>query len=104
MKTFSVKLFIRKIAAKKDFAIFTTPRLRYQVRLDGRTDVGVDVPDQSVGSHLDRLPLDHDLLHAAGVVDLVAADAELARPGQHRLEGENFVINFDLTLDLFILL
>ena len=55
-------------------------------RLDGGTDVGVDVPDQSVGSHLDRLPLDHDLLHAAGVVDLVPADAELARPGQHRLE------------------
>ena len=48
--------------------------------------MGVDVPDQSVGSHLDRLPLDHDLLHAAGVVDLVPADAELARPGQHRLE------------------
>ena len=45
MKTFSVKLFIRNIPAKKDFAIFTTPRLRYQVRLDGRTDVGVDVPD-----------------------------------------------------------
>ena len=86
MKNFSVKLFIRNIPAKKDFAIFTTPRLRYQVRLDGRTDVGVDVPDQSVGSHLDRLPLDHDLLHAAGVVDLVPADAELARPGQHRLE------------------
>ena len=81
-----MKLFIRNNPAKKDFAIFTTPRLRYQVRLDGRTDVGVDVPDQSVGSHLDRLPLDHDLLHAAGVVDLVPADAELARPGQHRLE------------------
>ena len=64
--------------------------------------MGVDVPDQSVGSHLDRLPLDHDLLHAAGVVDLVPADAELARPGQHRLENfdlildDRIVINFDL--------
>ena len=63
MKTFSVKLFIRNNPAKKDFAIFTTPRLRYQVRLDGRTDVGVDVPDHLVvivivivivaGDHLD---------------------------------------------------
>ena len=85
-ENFQCETLHQKHPCKKDFAIFTTPRLRYQVRLDGRTDMGVDVPDQSVGSHLDRLPLDHDLLHAAGVVDLVPADAELARPGQHRLE------------------
>ena len=42
--------------------------------------MGVDVPDQSIGRHLDRLPLDHHLLHAAGVVHLVPTDAELARP------------------------
>ena len=42
--------------------------------------MGVDVPDQSVGRHLNRLPLDHHLLHAAGVVHLVPTDAELARP------------------------
>ena len=42
--------------------------------------MGVDVPDETVSSHLDRLPLDHHLLHAARVVHLVPTDAELARP------------------------
>ena len=44
--------------------------------------MGVDVPDETVGCHLDGLPLNHHLLHAARVVHLVPADAELARPGK----------------------
>jgi len=51
--------------------------------LDGRANVGVYVPNQSVGRHLDRLPLNHHLLHAARVVHLVPSDAELARPEQN---------------------
>ena len=50
--------------------------------LDGGADMGVDVPDETVGCHLDGLPLNHHLLHAARVVHLVPADAELARPGE----------------------
>ena len=44
--------------------------------------MGVDVPDQPVAGHLDGLALDHHLLHAPGVVHLVPADAELARPSE----------------------
>ena len=51
-------------------------------RLDGWADMGVDVPDETVSRHLDGLPLDHHLLHAARVVHLVTTDAELARPGE----------------------
>ena len=46
--------------------------------------MGVDVPDETVGCHLDGLPLNHHLLHAARVVHLVPADAELARPGERK--------------------
>ena len=42
----------------------------------------VDVSNQSISCHLHRLPLDHHFLHAARVVHLVPADAELARPGK----------------------
>ena len=42
--------------------------------------MGVDIPDQTVAGHLDGFALDHHLLHAPGVVHLVPADAELARP------------------------
>ena len=48
--------------------------------LDGWADMGVDIPNQTVAGHLDGLALDHHLLHAPGVVHLVPADAELARP------------------------
>ena len=44
--------------------------------------MGVDVPDETVSCHLDGLPLNHHLLHAARVVHLVPADAEFARPGK----------------------
>ena len=50
--------------------------------LDGWADMGVDIPDQTVAGHLDGLALDHHLLHAPGVVHLVPADAELARPSE----------------------
>ena len=57
--------------------------------------MGVDVPDETVSRHLDGLPLDHHLLHAAGVVHLVSSDAELARPEERNQRkcalGEFFV-------------
>ena len=49
--------------------------------------MGVDVPDETVSRHLNRLPLDHHLLHATRVVHLVPTNAELARPEKKCLFG-----------------
>ena len=54
--------------------------------------MGVDVPDETVSCHLDGLPLNHHLLHAARVVDLVSSDAELARPEERNQRKCAFAI------------